>query len=269
MALLTLISMASAGFTVNIDPEGILADKSMKASQTVTHNFNISDGNLSSSDYTCYLFSTENGSSGVGDFVNKLTESSLTNDTNYNFTARNGVAEVSGLAYLWTVNCTDSEGTHNWSASNYTYGVDVTAPTLVVIAPTDGQWFNDNNTEIFSLNVTDDNNATCVLNTNINVSTDTVGELDIGTYTDSFDSTSYTNATAFNFSRINDTGTANFIDSNAGYKWEYSCNDTAGNIATLGSNYTFYMDTLSPSAFTRFDNYRLYSGNRLGKHNRN
>lgn len=256
LVLVSLIGLASAGFVVTLDPEGILTNASIKDTQLITYGALVNDSNLSSG-FTCYLYTTESGSSGPGTFTNVQTVSSVNNDTAFNFTARNDVAETSGALYNWAVNCSSSEGEQNWSSlnndltnGNQTFGVDVTAPSITVTAPTNNQWFNNNNSEIFNLLPIDDNAATCLLNTNINISTDNVGEFSIGTYTDSFDSVDYTNNTAFNFSRINDTGDVNFTDTNAGYKWEYSCNDTAGNVATLGSNYTFYMDTLAPTAFS-------------------
>lgn len=248
LIILGLMTFVYAGFEVNLDPEGILTDKAMEATQTVVHNFNISNGNLSSSEYTCYLYSTENGASGVGSFSAKLTESNRVNDTNYNFTTRNGVAEVSGDAYTWGVNCTDSEGTHNWSSSNYTYGVDVTDPSVTINAPSDASWANDNNSVVINLTVVDDNNATCVLDTNINASG--TGGYTSDDYTSAVDSSLYTNNTAFTFPRINTTGDVNFTDDNDGYNWNYICNDTAGNSVEGSANYTFYVDTLLPSAFT-------------------
>jgi len=251
--LLFLVSFASAGFEIELDGEGILANETIQNTQTITHNFKITDGNLSSG-YTCYLYTTEDGTSGPGTFTNVQTESAVANNTAYNFSDRANVAETSGASYTWAVNCTSSEGEHNWSSlsgsfENYTYGVDVTAPSVTINDISDEGWKNNNNTFI-NLTVVDDNAATCVLNTDINVSTDAVGEFTIGTYTDTFDTKSYTNDTSFYFDRINGTGDCNFTDTAVGYKWEYFCNDTAGNEVTIGANYTFYVDTLLPTAFT-------------------
>jgi len=255
MTLLVMASMAWAGFEINLDPEGVLTNGTIQGTQSITYGALLNDSNLSSG-FTCYLYTNENGSSGPGDFINVQTQSSISNDTAFNFTLRNNLGETSGALYNWAVNCTSSEGEHNWSSldndltnGNKTFGVDVTSPSVTINSLSDGAWSNNNATAQINLTAIDDNAATCVLNTNINVSTDTVGEFDVGKYTDSFDTYDYTNDTSFNFSKINASGNTNFTDSNAGYKWEYSCNDTAGNEVTLGSNYTFYIDTLAPSIF--------------------
>ena len=148
--LFTLAISVQAGFTINLDPEGNLADQSMLASQTATYGFNISDANVSSG-FTCYLYTTENSSSGVGDFAEVLSTGNVANESNFNFSQRQNIAEVSGLAYLWAVNCTSSESESNWSASNYTFGVDVTDPVVTINEPSNGQWYNSNTSLLINL----------------------------------------------------------------------------------------------------------------------
>ena len=250
LMFLCMVGVGLAANTVNLDPEGILANASYQDSQTITYGFNVT-GNAST--WSCTLYSNENGTSGAGTWRAIETDSGVSNNTNTNFTTRLNVAEVSGLDYVWDVFCNATEdstgvwgGGSNTSAAgstSYNYSVDVTAPTITA-TPADAQWDTDGYI-IIGATVVDDNADSCILYTTINATdnaTQTYGAYPTG-------SQSFTNNTQFNFTgytgtdtKVNDNGTGAYI-------YYVVCNDSAGNSGNTGSNRTIYVDTTAPSAF--------------------
>lgn len=255
--MITLISISTA-ITVNYDPEGNLVDNSYQTSQTIQYGFNVTGQNDT---YTCKLWHNENGSNGLGMWREVQTVSSVSNNSNTEFTSSTSVAEISGLNYCWDIHCNstgedigdwagNSNATHcNVSANNYS--VDVTDPSVTVNYPaSDGEWYTTNTDARIGLTVIDNNAAQCDLYTILNITSNST--VRVGTWysnTSNKDETAtYTNNTAFNFTKIN--ATLAWADNNTGaYKWYYSCNDSAGQITTIASNLTFNVDTVAPTTF--------------------
>jgi len=242
LILLILVGLVSAATVVNLDPQGVLANATYQTSSTITYGFNVT-GNQST--YDCDLYTTENGSSGQTTHRIVVTNYPTSNNTNTNFVARTDVADGTGTTnYTWAVFCNGlTDPTGAWSVNN-TFGVDATDPVVTINYPTsNGAWYTTNTAPRIGLTVADLNADSCVLKTNLNTSSNYSGG-----YVTNFEIYSYTNNTAFNFTKINSSNA--WDDNNTGaYLWEYECNDSAGNSASLGSNYTFYIDTVAPTAF--------------------
>jgi len=259
LAFLTIlfvgISMwiASAA-TVNLDPEGILANNSYQTVAHVIHGFNVTGGNAT---YTCYLYTNENGSNGVGAWRTVETESAVANNTNINFTNRTAIKEQ-GSTYAWDVFCngTGTSADSGWGAGGnasainrssvmWNYTIDITNPYITVNEPTDLSWNNDGYV-IFNITVRDNNSDSCILRANLNVSDNTTG-----VFNRSIEILSYTNATALNFSFGNATLSKWADNNNAtglGILYEFFCNDSAGRTTSSG-NLSFYIDDTDPSTF--------------------
>ena len=237
-----LASLACAATVVNLDPTSVLENATVSSSQTIQHGFNVT-GNQST--WTCLLYSTENGSNGAGTYRAITTDSGVANNSNTLFSSRGNVAETVGVTNIWNVFCsgaTDTTGAWG-TVSNYTYGVDVTDPDVTINEPSNGDWYTSDTGVLINLTVVDNNVNTCVLGSNLNVSTNNSGN-----YVSTYETYSYTNNTAFAFTLINSSNA--WEDNNTGtYLWTYTCTDDAGNEASLGSNYTFFVDTVLPTAF--------------------
>ncbi len=93
------------------------------------------------------------------------------------------------------------------------------------------------------MNITDTNAAQCVVASNLNTSSNNTG-----VYSTTWNTTTYTSKTSYTIGQMD--GSYDWADNNTGaYLWTYSCNDSAGNIVSLGENYTFYIDSTDPTAF--------------------
>jgi len=245
MMLLLLIGLVSAT-TVTLDPLSNLANNTYQTSSTITYGVYVT-GNQTT--YDCDLWTTENGSNGAGTYTVKVTNFQVNNNTNTSFIARTGVADAVGsTAYVWNVYCngvTDVTGAWGLASEdkNITFGVDATAPVIVLYNPSaNGAWYTDDSTVRIGLNVTDTNANTCTLQTNLDVVNDNTT-----TFNTAFENYDYTTATAFNFTKVN--ATQDWADDGTGlYLYTYNCSDDAGNTASLGSNYTFFVDTVAPTA---------------------
>jgi len=242
MMLLFCMGLVAAATVVNLDPAGNLANATYQTSSTITYGINVT-GNQTT--YDCDLYTTENGSTQSQTWTKVVNNYPVPNATNTNFIARVDVADGTGATnYTWGVFCsglTDPAG--DWSI-NATFGVDTTEPVVTINFPTANKvWYTTGSDVRVGLTVTDTNADTCVFGSNLNQSSNNTG-----TYDTTFNSTPYTTATAFNISQL--SASYNWEDNNTGaYLWTYTCNDSAGNEATLGSNYTFYVDSTSPAAF--------------------
>ena len=255
LVLMALIGIVSAATVVNLDPQSTLQNASFvytnysdttTATNSVSYNINVT-GNKST--YDCDLWTTENGTSGADNWRNSVTNFQVNNNTNTNFVVATSVADAAGAtAYTWNVFCNavgDTEGA--WGTSgNYTFGVDATGPSIVITNPSaNNVWYTLGSDVRIGLTVTDTNAAQCLLGTNLDVATTSNSTT---TYNSALGIKTYTTATQFNFSAINATN--NWDDNNGGdYLYTYICNDSAGNIVSLGSNYTFYVDSTAPGAF--------------------
>lgn len=263
LMLILSISLVYSATNVYLDQQGILANQSYRTNQTVQYTFNVT-GNEST--YVCKLYNNENGSNGIGSWSEKQTESSAVNNTITSFSLSNNVAEVSGLYYVWDVFCnTTDDGTGAWGGSGswnsgptisnitnhgistFNFTVDINAPSVTINYPSsNGAWYDNGADVRLGLTVIDNNPSQCVLDTNINV---TNQANTTGFYVYSFETYTYTNNTQFNFTKINTS--SDWDDNNTGaYLWTYTCTDLAGQSVSLGSNYTFYVDTVKPGYFT-------------------
>lgn len=278
LMLILMVGLASATtLVVNLDPKNALENKTMKDTSSIVYGFNVS-GNATL--YDCWLFTTENLTNGIGSWVEKETLGNVANFTNTNFTLRSGVKELAGNVnqYTWDILCNGSTTTANvdniWGVlgsndtrnakGTYNFSVDVTPPTVTINSGVDGTWYNatsGNRVPTAGLTVTDNNSQTCVLKTNIHYNKSTpvwVKAVPNATFITNFTKAKwalpglkedYTNNTLFNFSYLN--ATVQFSENwgnSSGFTWWYECNDTANNVAT-GSNQTFYVDTVAPTAF--------------------
>lgn len=244
--LLLSFGIVNAATTVNLDPEGNLADSGYSTSSTITYGFNVT-GNQST--WNCKLFTSTSGS-----WTEIETDSSVTNSTNTDFNTKE-VNDSVGTSYIWNVFCNGTTDKTGAWATNYTFGVDTTSPVVTINFPTsNGAWYSTNTYPRIGLTVLENNPNTCILGTNLNVSSNNTG-----VYDTSFETYSYSNNTAFNFSGINSSNA--WADNNTGaYIWTYSCTDDAGNTVSLGSNYTFYIDTIAPGNFALNSTYSTLNG---------
>ena len=250
LMFLCMVGIAMAATVVNLDPEGNLANASYQDTQSIVYGFNVT-GNAST--WTCTLYGNEDGTSGAGTWGAIETDSSVTNNTNTNFTTRSSVAEVTGLAYDWDVFCNATEDpAGDWGGDSntteegtgaYNFSVDVTAPTITA-TPATAQWDTDGYI-IIGATVVDDNVNTCILYTTVNATanaTQTYGAYPTG-------SQAYTNNTQFNFTGYTTTDTKMDDNNTGAYVYYVVCTDDAGNSVNTVSNRTIYVDTTAPTAF--------------------
>jgi len=252
--------------TVNLDPYGNLPEETFaKAdfgrtpgtnSNSVQYNFNVT-GN--SSAYYCELYTTEDGASGAGSFVSVATVTSVNNDTQYNFSVRNNIADINLTGgesnYTWGVLCNatgDMFLEQNWSVTNQSFGVDITAPNIAwdsVFNP-DEKWFTTTNGVVFNMTGYELNPAMCRLTLSINASHGGNNGTQLMNYNSSAQTRVYINGTQFTYEAFNGsaTGTAFLENGTGAYKYNAICNDTAGNTATP-FNQTFFVDATAPGAF--------------------
>lgn len=282
LIFMCFIGIASAT-TVNLDPQGILANASYSTSSTITYNLNVT-GNQSV--WNCKLFTNENASIGVGNWREVQTDSGVLNNTNTDFIPRNGIADVSGTPFQWNVFCNGStdpigawggtglSNSTNFNGSGSEFGVDTLKPVVTINHPTTSRhtgttgnevWFNGNEATALRIGLTviDNNADECVLKTNLNVTSiiNTTGTYQLLNHT-----TTYTNNTPFNFSWINSSQGWD-DDASGDYLWTYVCNDSAGQSTSLGINYTFYFDTLDPGEMEFNLSHFRTSGNRILNNN--
>jgi len=247
MMLILVMSLASAATVVTLDPTSILSNATFQTSSTVTYGVLVT-GNQTT--YDCDLYTTENGSNGAGTYSLKVNNFPVSNNTNTTFVSRTAVADAVGsTAYVWNVYCngvTDVTGAWGLASEdkNITFGVDITAPVIVLYNPSsNGAWYTDDSAVRIGLNVTDTNANTCTLQSNLDVTNDNTT-----TFNTAFENYDYTSETAFNFAFVN--ASQDWGDDATGlYKYTYNCSDDAGNTAELGSNYTFFVDTVAPTTF--------------------
>jgi len=252
----------SAGTVVTLNSGGTLTNNSYQTSSTITHYFKVT-GNQSA--YSCYLYSNENGTYGVGSWQQKEWISNVANASNTSFSNRLNVADVYKTAYTWDVFCNatnDVDG--DWgidsnasNASGFTnYSVDTVSPTIGLIdtngtnvSAISGRWFGGtykNDTVLIMALVNDTNADTCLLFSTFNYTTGGVKTFSNANI-NATDSKSYANNTAFMFPRINNS--VAWIENITGkYIWMIRCNDSAGYV-TDSANQTIYVDSTVPTAF--------------------
>ncbi len=255
---------AIGSITVTLDPIGALVNNSFQSSSSVTPNFK-AVGNATT--WSCKFYTNENGSNGVGAWTDTQTDNNVANNTNISFISRSDIADVSGIRYCWDIFCNStgnpsgdwggSSGNStvsscgNATASAMNYSIDTTNPSITLNFPTsgDGTWFTTNTSPRIGITPIDDNIDSCTLKSALNITTNNSGN-----YQQSFQKISnsgvfnVTNNTQVNFTYLN-SSRAWLEKSNDDYKYEYTCNDSAGNVASLGSNFTFYVDVTLPTTF--------------------
>lgn len=218
-----------------VSPSPAASDYNDTAAQTI--GLNVTSTYTSTSTFNCQIYYNSTSSNWTTD-GRTFTVSNSTAYTTIAFTFSEGHTN-------WGAKCweTGNSNAYNWSV-NRTFILDTVSPSVTVLSPSDGEWFNlDYNVKI-RLNVTDLNADSCILKTSMNKSANTSGN-----YNSSFETKSYTTKTAFYFNTFNGTG-INWTDDNTGaYKWAYWCNDSAGNTAS-SSNYSFYVDSDTPTIDT-------------------
>jgi hypothetical protein len=215
----------------------------------VTHN--ISEPFINTTGATCNLYWNQTGvwaSAGS-------TNTNVSNATYENIT-KTGIPEGD---IAWTIGCTaPGNGTivyaptvANESAhQNFTFIVDTTAPVITLTSPRYASWLtNGQHLNGAVLSVADGHADTCVLESNINIATNSSNPST--SFNFSVNVTSYVSETAFTMRFGNFSNAFNLSDNNTGtYLWNAWCNDTAGNVVRLNSsgNMTFFVDSIAPSS---------------------
>ena len=250
IALLVLVygSVSALGYGV-VDINLLLpTNNSYNINGTLIFYYNMSSN--SSSNNVCALWSNVTGS-----FASTETDTTVANVTVSNFT----ITDAPNGHIGWTVGCTaPGNSTVSYPANissikattgspqiNYTIRVDKNAPVITINSPSRAGWQKNGSGVQFNITAQDVNNETCVLQSNLNVTSNTTGAF-------VFDKElkGYGNGTPINFSFGYNVG--NFpiwADNNNGaYLWNVVCNDSAGNFALLSSgNSTFFVDTVAPN----------------------
>jgi len=187
------------------------ANNSWTTSKTVTFGFNMTDTNND----TCILY---HNASTWGANVTKTYTSN--EDTNFS-----AIIFASDGHYLWNVLCNDSAGHTAWNGDNYTLKVDATDPAASLDIPTNDSWDSDGSVT-FGYTPSDTNLEACIL---------------YGNFSNSW-AANETNSSLTSGIQINNT-----LSLEDGYYiWNVKCNDSAGNSAFNGTNYTIKVDTVSP-----------------------
>ncbi len=266
LILLCFIGFVSAETKMVLDPWGVLANLSYKDTSSVVYSINIS-GN--SSTYKCSLYTNDNGSYGPGAWRAVEIISNVPNQTATNFSTRTNLLTTTGPLYCWSVFCNStSDPIGNMTFGNATgcYGtnsgvlagggmnftVDTEDPVVTINSPADATWFGgsnelhkDNTSVRINLTVIDNNTGSCVIGT-LNITDNQTNSTTI--FHPRYYVYAYTHNTMFNVPLINLT--IGFSDDAVRtYRWTYTCNDSAGNTVSLGSNYSWYVDTSKPTAF--------------------
>ena len=203
-------------------------------SDSVTYTINVT-GN--STTWNCVLYTNDDGT-----WDAKETDSSVANATSTAYSIRT-VSEATGTtAYNWNAFCNSTNDPTGAWATNSTFGVDTTNPSITVNAPSDKYWDTDGLINI-SLTVTDNNPNNCTITSTMNTATNT-------TQTNTaYAPQDYSNATLFNFTGFDGVATLMGEDNTGAYTWSVSCDDDAGNTNTVSIR-TIYVDTTAPGAFT-------------------
>ena len=224
LTLILLVGMVNAANTTSLTSPVTTTI----VNSPVTFTFNISGD---ASTYSCVLWTNESGT-----WAERETDSGVLNNTATSFSART-ITESTGAVYIWNVLC----GTSDWAASNSTFGVDTTDPSITVNTPADNFWDIDGLNNI-TLTVTDNNANNCTI-------TSTMNTTDNNTQSSTaYIPQAYTNATAFSFTGFDGISTKMSDNNTGAYTWSVSCDDDAGNTATVSSR-TIWVDTTAPSAF--------------------
>jgi len=186
------------------------ANDSWTTDTSVIFGFKATDTNND----TCILY---HNASTWGANVTKTYTSNA--DTNFSaITLSNG-------HYLWNVLCNDSAGHTAWNGDNYTLKVDATDPAASLDIPTNDSWDSDGSVT-FGYTPSDTNLEACIL---------------YGNFSNSW-AANETNSSLTSGIQINNT-----LSLEDGYYiWNVKCNDSAGNSAFNGTNYTIKVDTVSP-----------------------
>jgi len=250
ISLLVLVysSVSALGYGV-VDINLLLpTNNSYNVNGTVFFYYNMSSN--SSSNNICTLWSNITGT-----FASTETDTTVDNVTVSSFTQ----TAISDGHISWTIGCTtpgnstpvfpaNVSGIKSSMGSpqiNYTVRVDKTAPVITINSPTVAGWQRNGTGVMFNITAQDVNNQTCVLQSNLNVTSNTTG-----TFNFAKELKQYGNGTPINFSFGHyKSGVTLWDDSNNGdYLWNVVCNDSAGNIALLSSgNATFFVDKLYPT----------------------
>ena len=234
---LVLISTAFA--TVNTVSLTSPSNASWDTDGLVSFIFNTS-GNLTGVNYSCGLWHNFSGS-----FVpTEVFNTSVANGTPTTFVV-SGFTD-SNPGYKWNVQCNSSDDNVNvFNSVNRTFYVDSVAPVFIASVPANKSWSKSSSMGgvVFGGTVSEVNNNTCVLKTNLDVLTNVTRSAN----NESAETAPYNNSAAFTFGF--GSGSLFAENNTAAYLWNLHCTDLAGNIATWSVNNTFYVDRTAPSAF--------------------
>ena len=209
---------ASANRTVHVDqPPAITLTSPATTSYSSTTDVNIQyNVTGDSDDYNCYFWTNDTGT-----WAQDGSFSIVSNNSGE--TIQRQVNE--GQSISWNVQCFENgakyPNVYDFNSTNRTINVDLTVPVLNDLTPADGRGANSIPTTI-TVNVTDINIDTCVLNVNGTVNR------------------TYTTITS------NADTAMGFNASDGVWGWNVVCNDSAGN-SVASANRSLEIDTVQDS----------------------
>jgi hypothetical protein len=184
---------------------------SVVASGVVAFNYTANDTYLS----WCVLYHNHSGV-----WLSNLTNSSPVSGQSSTFTL-NLTADRS---FVWNVWCNDSAGNSAFNATNYSLTIDTTAPSVSLSSPQNGS--EQSRLVVFNYTVIDPNLAACILYHNHS-----------GVWLSNLTNSSLVSGQASTFV-VNFTSDSSFV-------WNVWCNDTVGNGAFNGTNYSLTINAAS------------------------
>ncbi len=195
----------------------------------------------SSSSITFYVNATERNPSYCIAYWN-ATNGNITFSFTSDAMSASAASTIADGSYRINVSCNDTYGKWGSYASNITINVDATAPVLNIANQTGfsqtGNW-SSTNSIIFYANATDINAVNCTVLYNASA-------------------TGFTNNVTFAYTTdvTSASATQRFADGH--YRYNVTCNDSAGNAVSLASNVTFKVDgTLPAVRFVNATGYKL------------
>ena len=241
LAILTLLFVFA--FTVFVSAVGIdkvtlhsPTNASYDTDGSVVFIFNVT-GNATAGNYTCVLWWNSTGTWATTTNVN----SNVNNDTRHNVTETG----ISDKNVIWNMGCNiTTNGSVVFASNNLTFTVDSVAPVIQSTSPLNSSWHTNGQLVNFSINVTEANADTCILETNLNESANRST-----TWNLTAESLTYSAGTRVqvNFLFGYNKAVVKWDDNNTGnYLWNVRCNDSAGQSSRWG-NTTFFVDSVSPT----------------------
>ncbi|MBI2574685.1 hypothetical protein HYV82_02255, partial [Candidatus Woesearchaeota archaeon] len=145
--------------------------------------------------------------------------------------------------FNYTIKCNDTAGNLNFTTTNYTFGVDITAPNVTLSLPAASGSSRTRNVSLAFTPADAFNNSGVIGNRLGNNSCELWSNI-TGTWTLNSTTTNYSSAF------LNSYGLHNIsilFTADGNYLWNVQCNDTAANYGVGSSNRTLTVDTTVPT----------------------